>query len=68
MEIKDRCTQTQLKAMGLDAEVAHSTIRFTFGKSTTKEDIDYVVEKVRKTVKKLRSISAIRIYKNKVEL
>lgn len=57
-----------LMAMGLDAEVAHSTIRFTFGKSTTKEDIDYVVEKVRKTVKKLRSISAIRIYKNKVEL
>jgi len=57
-----------LMAMGLEAEVAHSTIRFTFGKSTTKEDIDYVVEKVRKVVKKLRSISAIRIYKNKVEL
>ncbi len=57
-----------LLAMGLDAEVAHSTIRFTFGKSTTKEDIDYVVERVRRVVKKLRSISAIRIYKNKVEL
>lgn len=57
-----------LLAMGMDAEVAHSTIRFTFGKSTTKEDIDYVVEKLRKIVKKLRSISAIRIYKNKVEL
>ncbi|MBQ9789985.1 MAG: cysteine desulfurase [Clostridia bacterium] len=57
-----------LIAMGLDAEVAHSTIRFTFGKSTTKEDIDYVVERVRRVVKKLRSISAIRIYKNKVEL
>lgn len=57
-----------LMAMGLDAEVAHSTIRFTFGKSTTKEDIDYVVERVRRAVKKIRSISAIRIYKNKVEL
>jgi len=56
-----------LMAMGLDAEVAHSTIRFTFGKNTTKEDIDYVVERVRRCVKKIRSISAIRIYRNKVE-
>lgn len=57
-----------LMAMGLDAEVAHSTIRFTFGKSNTKEEIDGMVETLRKVVKKLRSISAIRIYKNKVEL
>ena len=57
-----------LMAMGLEAEVAHSTIRFTFGKSNTKEEIDVMVEKLRKIVKKLRSISAIRIYKNKVEL
>mgnify|MGYP004463456051 CR=1 FL=1 len=57
-----------LKAMGLSDEEARSTIRFTIGKSTTKDDVDYVVETVRKCVKKLRSISAIRIYKNKVEL
>ena len=57
-----------LMAMGLEAEVAHSTIRFTFGKANTKEEIDCFVEKLRKIVKKLRSISAIRIYKNKVEL
>lgn len=57
-----------LMAMGLDPEVAHSTIRFTFGKSNTKEEIDGMVETLRKVVKKLRSISAIRIYKNKVEL
>jgi len=57
-----------LMAMGLEAEVAHSTIRFTFGKNNTKEEIDVMVEKLRKIVKKLRSISAIRIYKNKVEL
>ena len=57
-----------LMAMGLDAEVAHSTIRFTFGKSNTKDEIDGMVETLRKVVKKLRSISAIRIYKNKVEL
>lgn len=57
-----------LKAMGKELEVAQSTVRFTFGMSTTREDIDYVVEKLRKIVKKVRSISAIRIYKNKVEL
>ncbi len=57
-----------LTSMGLDEDVARSTIRFTIGKSTTKEEVDYVAEAVRKCVKKLRSISAIRIYKNKVEL
>ena len=57
-----------LLAMGKDAETASSTIRFSFSKNTTKEDIDYAVEEVRKAVKKIRSISAVRIYKNKVEL
>ena len=54
--------------MGKDVETAQSTIRFSFGKDTTKEDIDSIIEKIRKAVKKVRSISAIRIYKNKVEL
>ncbi len=56
-----------LLAMGQD-ENARSTIRFSFGLNNTKEDIDYVVNRLQKDVKKLRSISAIRIYKNKVEL
>lgn len=57
-----------LLAMGKDIETAQSTIRFSFSKYTTKEDIDSIIEKIRKAVKKIRSISAIRIYKNKVEL
>jgi len=57
-----------LLAMGKDVETAQSTIRFTFGKNTTKEDVDFVVERLRKIVKRVRSISAIRIYKNKVDL
>ena len=57
-----------LLSMGKDLETAESSVRFTFGQAVTKDDIDYVVEKVRKVVKKVRSISAIRIYKNKVEL
>jgi len=57
-----------LLAMGKEPEVASSSIRITFGANTTRDDIDYVVEKLRKIVKKVRSISAIRIYKSKVEL
>lgn len=57
-----------LQAMGKDLETAKSTVRFTFNKTLTKEDVDYLVERVRRCVKKVRSISAIRIYKNKVEL
>ncbi len=56
-----------LLAMGKE-EAAKSTIRFTFGLNNTKEDVDYTVAKLQKVVKKLRSISAVRIYKNKVEL
>lgn len=57
-----------LVAMGKDMETIRSTVRFTFGAEISREEIDGVVETLRKIVKKLRSISAIRIYKNKVEL
>ena len=48
-----------LKAMGLDDEIAQGTVRFSFGKSTSKADIDYVVERLVAAVKKLRAISPI---------
>ena len=57
-----------LTAMGFEPEIAQSSIRFSFGKDTTEEEIDYLVNELYKAVKKIRSISAIRIYKNKVEL
>ncbi len=57
-----------LVAMGKDSETVRSIVRFTFGPDITKEDVDILVEQIRKAVKKVRSISAIRIYKNKVEL
>lgn len=57
-----------LVAMGLEPEIAQSSIRFTFGKDTTNEEIDFVVNALHKAVKKVRSVSAVRIYKNKVEL
>lgn len=48
-----------LKAMGLEAELANGSLRFSFGKNLSKSDLDYVVETLDKVVSKLRSISAI---------
>ena len=57
-----------LLSMGKKPEWARSSVRFTLGSDLTKEDVDEVVEIIRKVVKKVRSISAVRIYRNKVEL
>ncbi len=46
-----------LLASGLDIELAHGSIRFSLGRYTTSEDIDYVIEKVGPIVKRLREIS-----------
>ena len=46
-----------LAAMGVDPETANGAIRFSFLKSTTKADVDYVVEKLVEVVEKLRKIS-----------
>lgn len=48
-----------LKALKLPYEKIHSSIRFSIGDFTTKEDIDYVVEELIKIVEKLRAISPI---------
>jgi cysteine desulfurase len=43
-----------LKAMGIPDERAYSSIRFSLGKYTTKEEIDSVLEKIKKRVKEER--------------
>lgn len=48
-----------LKAMGLENNAIHSSIRFSFGKNISKADIDYAVEAIAKSVERLRSISAL---------
>lgn len=46
-----------LAAMGIPDETANGSIRFSFTRSTTKADLDYVVEKLKEVVEKLRKIS-----------
>lgn len=46
-----------LNAMGIPAETANGSLRFSFTRSTTKSDIDYTVEKLIEAVEKLRKIS-----------
>ncbi len=47
-------------AIGGDAERAHGSIRFTFSRFTTREELDYTVEKLKKVVTWLRQISPIK--------
>ena len=54
-----------LKAIGVEKERARGALRLTLGANTTREDIDYVVEKIKKNVSELREKSdAYQEYKN----
>ncbi|MDO8513741.1 MAG: cysteine desulfurase family protein [bacterium] len=55
-----------LKAIGLSHEGAHGSLRFSLGRRTTKQDIDYVLAVLPSVVSRLRSISAIRSDKEKI--
>ncbi len=46
-----------LLAMGVDPREAQGSVRFSLGRSTTEEDIDYVIEKLPPVVARLRSMS-----------
>lgn len=48
-----------LLAIGVPEELAHGSIRFTFGKENTKEEVDYTVEKIKETVERLRKMSPL---------
>ena len=58
-----------LRALGLNDELAHSSLRFSFGRFTTEEEVDYAVAQVRKAVEKLRDLSPLwDMYKDGVDL
>ena len=46
-----------LKALGVDDELAHSSIRFGLGRFNTEEEVDYVIDEVVHTVERLRAIN-----------
>ncbi|WP_228559806.1 MULTISPECIES: IscS subfamily cysteine desulfurase [unclassified Myxococcus] len=48
-----------LRALGVDEELAHSSIRFGLGRFTTEEEVDYVVNLVVDKVRKLRDMSPL---------
>jgi cysteine desulfurase len=48
-----------LRALGRSDELAHSSIRFTIGRFTTVEDIDFTIELLRSKVGKLREMSPL---------
>jgi cysteine desulfurase len=48
-----------LMATGVGAELAHGSIRFSMGRGTTEEDVDYVLEKLAPIIKRLRRMSTI---------
>lgn len=48
-----------LKALGMSDEAARSSVRFSFGKSISKDEVNYVIEKLVEIVEKLRKISPL---------
>ena len=48
-----------LLAIGLPHEIAHGSLRLTLSEETTKEELDYVVEEVKKIVERLRNMSPL---------
>ena len=48
-----------LRACGVGDELAHSSIRFGFGRMTTEEDVDFAAEQVISAVKRLRELSPL---------
>mgnify|MGYP000913444350 CR=1 FL=1 len=58
-----------LRALGLTDELAHSSLRFSFGRFTTEEEVDYAIAQVRRAVEKLRELSPLwDMFKDGVDL
>jgi cysteine desulfurase len=69
------CTSASLEpsyvlvALGLGDDLAHSSLRFSLGRFTTEEDVDYAIEAVAKGVNHMRDLSPIwEMYKEGVDL
>lgn len=58
-----------LRALGLNDELAHSSIRFSIGRFTTEEEVDYVISVIQDAIDKLREMSPLwDMYKEGIDL
>lgn len=58
-----------LRALGLNDELAHSSIRFSLGRFTTEEEIDYAINLIRQSIDRLRDLSPLwEMHKQGVDL
>jgi cysteine desulfurase len=58
-----------LRALGLSDELAHSSLRFSFGRFTSEDDVDAAVAQLRSAVEKLRELSPLwDMFKDGVDL
>ncbi len=58
-----------LRALGLNDELAHSSIRFSLGRYTTEAEIDYVIGVINNSIDKLRDMSPLwDMYKEGIDL
>ena len=48
-----------LLAIGVEEALAHGSIRFSFGKENTVEQVNYTVDRLKETVEKLRNMSPL---------
>ena len=48
-----------LKALGVDEELAHTSLRFGLGRFNTEEEVEYVAKRVVEEVKRLREMSPL---------
>lgn len=57
-----------LRALGMNDELAHSSLRFSIGRFTTEADVDYAIGRIREAVSKLRELSPLwDMYKDGVD-
>ena len=59
MAVKDIEPSYVLRALGRSDELAHSSIRFSIGRFTTEEDIDYTIALMKSKIGKLRELSPL---------
>lgn len=58
-----------LRALGRNDELAHSSIRFTLGRFTTEEDVEYTIQLLRNKIDRLRELSPLwEMYKEGIDL